>query len=146
MADSLRLFEAIRAGRAVAMLSPVTIDELEGAPEPVRQVLDSLPPGTVLMLGGADAVDHLTEAYLAAGVVTARFRGDAAHVAFATVYEAHIVASWNFRHIVNLERIRQFNAVNLARGYQTLEIRSPRELFVEASDEGGDDAKAGEDL
>ena len=79
-----------------------------------------------------------------AGVVTERYQGDAAHIVFATVYEAHVVASWNFRHIVNLERIQQFNAVNLARGYRTLEIRSPLELFVEDEENnGGHDDPAG---
>jgi len=27
------------------------------------------------------------------------------------------MVSWNFRHIVNLGRIRMFNAVNLEQGY-----------------------------
>ena len=82
-------------------------------------------------MGGSAEVQQLTEAYLTAGVVTERYREDAAHIAYATVYGADVVASWNFRHIVNLERIQQFNAVNLMQGYRTVEIRSPRELFRE---------------
>lgn len=139
--DSRGLFDAIREGRAVAMISPVVADELEGAPEPVRRVLEDLPPGSVMLLDATDETNRLTEAYLLAGVVSERFRGDAAHIAFATVHEAHVLASWNFRHIVNLARIRQFNAVNLAQGYQVLEIRSPLELFVK-EDEGDDHAEA----
>ena len=134
--DSNRLFDAIRAGRALAMVSPVTTDELEGAPEAVRRVLDELPAGSIMALADTEEVDRLTEAYLQAGAVTERFRGDAAHIAFATVYQADVLVSWNFRHIVNLWRIQQFNAVNLSQGYRTLEIRSPLELFVD--DNGGD--------
>ena len=40
-----------------------------------------------------------------------------------------ILASWNFKHIVNINRIRGYNSVNLKRGYATLEIRNPRELI-----------------
>ena len=36
--------------------------------------------------------------------------------------------SWNFKHIVRLEKIRLFNAVNVESGYRVLSIRSPREV------------------
>jgi hypothetical protein len=36
--------------------------------------------------------------------------------------------SWNFRHIVRLDKIRLFNAINVELGYQALSIYSPREV------------------
>ena len=39
-----------------------------------------------------------------------------------------ILVSWNFKHIVNIFRIRGYNSVNLKLGHGTLEIRSPREI------------------
>jgi hypothetical protein len=53
---------------------------------------------------------------------------DAQHIAVATVARVDVLVSWNFRHIVNLDRIRGFNAVNLRAGYPLLEIRSPLEV------------------
>ena len=50
------------------------------------------------------------------------------HVALATVARADVILSWNFRHIVHLDKIRRFNAVNLRQGYAIMEIRSPREF------------------
>ena len=138
--DSHRLFEAIRAGQAVALVSAVTQEELEGAPERVQEVLLTLPEGALVRLPDDPEVEALAEAYLLAGVVVERYRGDATHIAFATFYGADVVASWNFRHIVNLARIEQFNAVNLVEGYRPLEIRSPRELFVEENDPAEDEA------
>ena len=44
---------------------------------------------------------------------------------------ADVLVSWNFRQIVNLERIRKYNSVNLKMGYHTLEIRTPREVLYE---------------
>jgi len=51
----------------------------------------------------------------------------------ATVANGDVVASWNFRHIVRFDKIRQFNAVNLEAGDKPLAIRYPREI---ASDDG----------
>jgi hypothetical protein len=39
------------------------------------------------------------------------------------------IGSWNFKHIVNLGRIRLFHSVNIERGYSTIEIRSPTEVL-----------------
>jgi len=50
------------------------------------------------------------------------------HIAIATVAEVDVLVSWNFRHIVRLDKIRLFNAVNLELGYKQLTIYSPREV------------------
>ena len=70
----------------------------------------------------------LRDAYLAAGVVGPSSRNDAEHVALATVARADLIVSWNFKHLVHIDKIRGFNAVNLRDGYPTLEIRSPKEV------------------
>ena len=57
------------------------------------------------------------------------------HIALATVADADIVVSWNFRHIVRFDKIRQFNAVNLEAGFKVIAIHSPREV---ATDDGKD--------
>jgi len=47
------------------------------------------------------------------------------------INKVDVLVSWNFKHIVNINRIRKYNAVNLKYGYQPLEIRSPREVLDE---------------
>ena len=47
---------------------------------------------------------------------------------FASVAEADLLVSWNFRHIVHFDKIRLFNSVNLELGYKPLQIYSPREV------------------
>jgi len=56
------------------------------------------------------------------------------HVAMATVTRANLVLSWNFKHIVNYQRIQQFNSVNLANGYGLIDIRSPMEIAYDNHD------------
>ena len=49
----------------------------------------------------------------------------------ATIAKVDVLVSWNFKHIVNLDRIHGFNAVNLRSGYPMLEIRSPLEVWTD---------------
>lgn len=56
---------------------------------------------------------------------------DCQHIAIATVEKVDVILSWNFKHIVNLEKIHGFNAVNLMLGYPLVEIRTPREVIYE---------------
>ena len=50
-------------------------------------------------------------------------------MALTTIGRVDVLVSWNFRHIVNLGRIRLFNAVNLEQGYGLIEIRTPKEVL-----------------
>jgi hypothetical protein len=45
-----------------------------------------------------------------------------------------ILASWNFKHIVNLDRIKGYNSVNLRLGYAMIEFRSPKDLIKYGED------------
>ena len=53
---------------------------------------------------------------------------DALHVASATVFSADLILSWNFKHMVNFNRIRGFNGVNVRMGYRSMSIMSPLEI------------------
>lgn len=53
---------------------------------------------------------------------------DCRHIALATIYKVDVLASCNFKHIVNLDRIKGYNSVNLRMGYSMIEIRSPKDL------------------
>ena len=46
------------------------------------------------------------------------------HVALATVHNADILVSWNFRHIVHFDTIAKFNAVNMEYGFRQWFVRS----------------------
>ena len=71
----------------------------------------------------------LAEMYLKEDIVTKKYLSDALHIAVATVIGVDVLVSWNFKHIVNLEKIKKFNAVNLKEGYPILEIRTPQEMI-----------------
>ena len=125
---SRRFFEQVRNGAYVVLLSKTITEELRDAPQAVQGVLLSLPDGSVEALGVNPESEALAQAYIDAGVLGEASRTDAFHVAVATVAEADLILSWNFRHIVNFNRIRLFHSVNLAEGYRAVDIRSPLEV------------------
>ena len=127
-AESVRFFEEVREGRFILVVSDVTLDELGLAPEPVRHVLAELPSSQVEVVNTSEESDELRQAYLDAGVVGPASRNDAAHIALATVFGAELVVSWNFKHIVQFEKIAGYEGINSLRGYRSPRIYSPREV------------------
>lgn len=68
--------------------------------------------------------------YIAEGVVGQTSLADCLHIALATINRADYLISWNFKHIVNVQRIRGYNSINIKNGYKELEIRSPRDFVI----------------
>ena len=126
---SLPLFDAFRSGAEILVVSDITLAELEAAPQSVRDVLLSVPKEYIELVAFSEEAAHLSETYLNDGVVSRKSRIDAQHIATATICRADVLVSWNFKHIVNLERIHGYNSVNLRLGYPMLEIRSPIEVL-----------------
>ena len=122
---SREFFRRAREGITPVLVSPVTVDELEESPPKVREVMPGLPPEAIEQVSIDSEVQELAQAYVAAGVLGEGWMDDALHVAAATVRGADLIVSWNFRHFVNYDRIRKFNAVNLMKGYHAIDIRRP---------------------
>jgi len=70
----------------------------------------------------------LVAAYEDRTILAAKYATAMRHIALATVADVDALVSWNFRHIVRLEKIRLVNAVNVELGYRALNILSPREV------------------
>ena len=126
---SVRLMESFVRGERVLVLSSLTVQELAAAPAEVRRRLASVPEGHIETLQLGAEAQNLAEAYVSAGVLPTRMRVDAQHIAIATVARVDVLVSWNFKHIVNLQRIHGYNSVNLRQGYPMIEIRTPREVL-----------------
>jgi len=122
-------FDEVRAGRFRLVISPLVRNELRDAPEPVRALLAKVRINAEV----ADATDEtlrLQQAYLTARIVGAKWEADALHVAIATVSGCPVIVSWNFKHIVNFERIPLYNGVNMSKGYGAIAIHTPQEVIV----------------
>ncbi len=126
---SVRLMESFVRGEYTLVASDLTLQELDAAPGKVLRRLASVPEAFIEMLRVDGESIELAEEYIGAGVITEKMRADALHIAVATVARVDVLVSWNFKHIVNLDRIHGYNSVNLRKGYPLLEIRTPREVL-----------------
>jgi hypothetical protein len=130
-AESKRFFDLVRAGRVKLLVSEVVVREVAKAPGRVLKLLRSLPAGSVEQIPLTRDMIDLRDAYLAAGILDPQFTDDATHVAAATVARADAIASWNFKHIVRIDKMRAYNRVNLQTGFGLLSIVSPQEVRLD---------------
>lgn len=118
-----------RHGRLVAVVSDQTLQELEKAPGEVRGIVASIPDDHVVFVELDDEARILAREYVRDGAISQRHLVDAQHIAMATINRVDFLASWNFKEMVNVYRIRKYNSVNLKHGYSMIDIRTPKELL-----------------
>jgi hypothetical protein len=94
----------------------------------VKEEFDHIPDELMENTPVDSRVESLADAYVTGGVLGKASRSDAIHVATATVAEADVIVSWNFKHIVNYNRIHKYNAINVLQGFRPIEILSPAEM------------------
>jgi predicted nucleic acid-binding protein len=102
--------------------------ELIKAPLHVRELLFNYPSDYFERVDLTEEAIRLADTYIEEKVVGKSSIEDCRHIAMATIYKVDVLASWNFKHIVNLDRIKGYNSVNLRLGYSMIEIRSPKDL------------------
>ncbi|MFQ5424843.1 MAG: PIN domain-containing protein [Phycisphaerae bacterium] len=132
-AASRAFFELVRRGRFTLLVSDICRKEISRAPARVRAAFEEMLAFTQLVPID-ERVLALRDAYISAGIIRAKWTEDAGHVAAATVAEANVLVSWNFRHIVHFDKVRVYNAINALHGYHAVDIRSPLEV-VDYEDE-----------
>ncbi len=123
------LFEKIKKGKIIIIYSDLLEKELQDAPEKVKEVIKKIPAEFVENIKISDESILLAQKYVDENVVGKSSFEDCLHIALATLNRVDIIVSWNFKHIVNVTRIRGYNSVNLKYGYPQIDIRSPRELM-----------------
>jgi predicted nucleic acid-binding protein len=123
------LFEQINNGNFIVILSRLTDVELQKAPQHVQDLAKSIPFNRIEFVEISEPAIKLSELYIKEKVVGKSSISDCLHIAIATLLNADVLASWNFKHIVNLTRIRGYNSINYRQGLKILEIRTPREIL-----------------
>lgn len=109
-------------------LSDLVDAKIQGAPDEVREVYLEFRKCCSETLKISPEAILLANLYIKHGILSDNYRDDARHIAMATIADADLLVSWNFKHIVHFEKIRMFNAVNIETGYKPILIYSPREV------------------
>jgi predicted nucleic acid-binding protein len=125
---TVKLFERLDNKEIIFVVSDLLDLELINAPQQVREHLLKYPADKFQRVDLTEEAMILADAYIEEKVVGKTSLEDCRHIALATIHKVDVLASWNFKHIVNLDRIKGYNSVNLRLGYSMIEIRSPKDL------------------
>lgn len=123
------LFEMVKNGEIICVYSDLCEFELENAPDIVKEHFLSLDKNQTEFAEITEAINELAEEYVKENVVGQTSIDDCRHIACATINKVDYLVSWNFKHIVNVFRIRGYNAINIKNGHIQLDIRSPKEII-----------------
>jgi hypothetical protein len=128
---SKRFLRQCRTGLFIPYISSVVLQEIARASaRDADQMVVEINRLAPIELTPSEEVEQLAGEYLKAGIVPAKKRDDARHVALATVSGMEILVSWNHRHLANKRKKEFFNAVNkLAGRARPLEICTPFEVL-----------------
>lgn len=128
-AGTIPFFESVIKGEINIIVSDLLEAELLRAPEQIRQFLKDILETFIERIKLSEESANLADKYIEAKVVGKTSRADCQHIAMATVVNADVLVSWNFKHIVNLDKIRGYNGINYLLGYNMIEIRTPKEII-----------------
>ena len=126
---TIPLFDRLDKGEFILLFSSVTEDELEDAPKNVQSLVINIKKENTEFIETTDEAVNLATQYIEEKVVGPTSFADCLHIALATIVRADYLISWNFKHIVNIQRITGYNSINIKNGYKQLEIRSPRDFM-----------------
>jgi len=129
------LFRQADLGFYKLFVSVVTESEIQNAPPEIQKFFIETFADAGQILPLTEESEKLARAYVTAGIVTANYADDARHVAIATVEQAGLVVSWNFKHLANYRRETGFNGVNRLQGYRSVRILTPMELIYGDTEE-----------
>ena len=131
---TIKLFERLDNHEIIFVVSDLLDLELINSPQKVKEHLLNYSADKFQRVELTEEAIKLADTYIEEKVVGKTSLEDCRHIAMATIHKVDVLASWNFKHIVNLNRIKGYNSVNLRLGYSMIEIRSPKDLVNYGND------------
>jgi hypothetical protein len=123
------VFEKVLSGKIICLYSEIIEEELKKAPSRVKKLFNTLDANQKEKIHISEEILMLAHEYITEKVVGETSLYDCIHIAAATVHQADALISWNFKHIVNSNRIIGYNHINSQRGLAHITIKSPREII-----------------
>jgi len=128
--DAVRLFEEVAKGRYEAYTSDVVINELKKATLDKFIRMDELYEKYIKRtLGLLPETEHIAELYIKKGIIPAKSKEDALHIACAVVNDLDFVISYNLGHLVKTKTMIGTGLINLREGYRQIGLSTPTEVL-----------------
>ncbi len=130
-ADTLRLFEEIRAGKFKAFTSEYVLDELDADRNTERreQMKALIAEYNIEVIPDNEEAIRLARLYVSCRVIPEKYAADASHLAAAAVTGLDYIISLNFKHIVKQKTIIESEIINTREGYKKVCIHTPAEVI-----------------
>ena len=130
-ADTVTLFEEIRAGKYEAYTSEYVIDELEETKEESKRsnMLALIVEFDIAVLNYSDEAEELADIYINEGVMPTSKRLDSLHISVSTVNNLEYIFSFNFQHINRIKTKTMTGLINVREGYKPVTIAVPAEVI-----------------
>lgn len=106
-----RLFKRLEDNEVKFVISDLLELELIQAPKHVNELLLKYPTDRFERIELTEEIMNLADRYIVEKVVGRTSLEDCRHIALATINRVDVLASWNFKHIVNLDRIKGYNSI-----------------------------------
>jgi len=130
-ADTLRLFEEIKAGKFRPFTSEYVIKELESTKDAdkLAKMKALISDYNITVLPTSAEAEQLADQYVNAGVIPIKHSTDAFHIAAATVAALDCIVSLNFKHIVKHKTMLETEYINIREGFKRVFIHTPAEVI-----------------
>ena len=130
-ADTIRLFEEIKAGKYEPYTSIYALEELENTVQinKLKKMKGLIEACNITIIPVSEDAERLAALYLAEGIINEKYMTDAYHIAITAVYQLDFIVSLNFQHIVKQKTIRETTRINRREGYRQIGIYEPAEVI-----------------
>ena len=130
MADTLQLWDEIKAGLYEVYISDVTLEEISRCTPEKRGVLyNYLSEIEYTTIHGNPEILKVADLIIDTGILKPKSYDDCMHIASAVIAECDYIISWNFKHMVNVKTINGVRAISLLHRYKQVEIIQPAMLI-----------------
>jgi len=128
----------VNTGKYEVYISDIVITEIEATKDAEKRtellkVTENYPIGFVDEQQSTEIV-RLADLYLKNGILPAKSKADAFHIAICVVNQIDILLTWNYKHLANINRKHKITQVNIENNYlHPLEILTPFEVIDDES-------------
>lgn len=126
--------EWVVKGKFIVYISNVVIEEIEKTKDLTKKemLLEIVSEYNLKLFPLTEEAIDLSNKYLYKRIIPKKKVEDARHLAIATTNECDCLVSWNYKHLVNINKEKKIMMVNFEEGYNyPLKLVTPMEVMGE---------------
>ncbi len=132
MEQTRKLWEILRTGKYRTVISDLVLAEINECKEPKKTLLKQyLAQINYEKVEITEETEEIAKEIIDEGILNQKSFDDCLHIASAILNDCNIIASWNFKHMVNVDTINGVRRITFAKRYNNIDIYAPYVLLSE---------------